>query len=46
MEAIRIIETTTLPFDAVAGQVGYQDATALRKIIKRELGITPSGLRR
>lgn len=46
MEAIHIIETTTLTFDAVAEQVGYQDATALRKIIKREVGMTPSGLRR
>jgi transcriptional regulator GlxA family with amidase domain len=45
-EAIRIIETTTLPLDTVAEQVGYQDATALRKIIKRELGVTPSALRR
>jgi transcriptional regulator GlxA family with amidase domain len=45
-EAIRLLETTTLPFETVAGEVGYQDANALRKIIKRELGVTPSGLRR
>lgn len=46
MKAVHIIETTTLTFDAVAELVGYQDSTALRKIIRRELDMTPSGLRR
>jgi transcriptional regulator GlxA family with amidase domain len=46
MEAVHQIETTTLTLDAVAANVGYQDATALRKIIKRDLGTTPSTLRR
>lgn len=45
LEAVHLIETTTLTVDAVAAKVGYQDATALRKIIKRELGATPSMLR-
>lgn len=45
LEAVHLIETTTLTVDAIAAQVGYQDATALRKIIKRELGATPSMLR-
>ncbi len=45
MEAVHLLETTTLTLDAVAARVGYQDATALRKIIKRELGTTPSNLR-
>lgn len=45
MEAVHLIETTTMTVDAVAERVGYQDATALRKIIKRELGTTPSTLR-
>jgi transcriptional regulator GlxA family with amidase domain len=45
MEAVHLIETTAMTVDAVAAQVGYQDATALRKIIKRELGTTPSTLR-
>lgn len=45
-EAVNLIETTSLALDAVAERVGYQDATALRKIIKRELGVTPSALRR
>lgn len=45
MEAVHLIETTTMTVDSVATKVGYQDATALRKIIKRELGTTPSTLR-
>lgn len=45
MEAVQLMETTTLTVDAVAAKVGYQDATALRKIIRRELGTTPSMLR-
>jgi transcriptional regulator GlxA family with amidase domain len=45
MEAVHLLETSTMTVDAVATKVGYQDATALRKIIKRELGTTPSTLR-
>ena len=45
MKAVHLIETTTMTVDTVATHVGYQDATALRKIIKRELGTTPSTLR-
>lgn len=46
LEAVHLIETTTMTVDAVAERVGYQDSTALRKIIRRELGTTPSTLRR
>jgi transcriptional regulator GlxA family with amidase domain len=46
MEAVHLIETTTMSVEAVAASVGYQDSTALRKIIRRELGTTPSTLRR
>lgn len=45
MEAVHLIESTAMTVDDVATKVGYQDATALRKIIKRELGTTPSTLR-
>ncbi|HEX8253038.1 MAG TPA: helix-turn-helix domain-containing protein [Thermoanaerobaculia bacterium] len=45
MEAMHLIETSTMTIEDVAEQVGYQDGTALRKIIKRELGTTPSSLR-
>jgi transcriptional regulator GlxA family with amidase domain len=46
LEAMHLIETTTLTVEDVAARVGYQDSTALRKIIRRELGTTPSTLRR
>lgn len=46
MQAVHLIETTTMSVEAVAASVGYQDSTALRKIIRRELGTTPSTLRR
>jgi transcriptional regulator GlxA family with amidase domain len=45
LHAAHLIESTTLSIDAVAEKVGYQDATALRKLIKRELGMTPTALR-
>jgi transcriptional regulator GlxA family with amidase domain len=45
MEAVHLIETTAMSVEAVAASVGYQDSTALRKIIRRELGTTPSALR-
>ena len=45
MEAMHLIESSTMTIEDVAEQVGYQDGTALRKIIKRELGTTPSALR-
>ena len=43
--ASHLIETTTLSIESVAAQVGYRDSTALRKLIKREFGMTPSALR-
>lgn len=43
--AAHLLETTSLSVEAVAAQVGYQDSTALRKLIKREFGVTPSTLR-
>lgn len=44
-QAAHLIETTSMTIDAIASMVGYQDGTALRKLIKRELGTTPAGLR-
>lgn len=43
--AAHLLETTALSIEAVAAQVGYQDSTALRKLIKREFGVTPGTLR-
>ena len=45
LRAAHLIETSALSIEAVAEQVGYRDSTALRKLIKREFGITPSSLR-
>lgn len=45
LHAVHLIESTSLSIDAVAEKVGYQDGTALRKLIKRELGMTPTALR-
>jgi transcriptional regulator GlxA family with amidase domain len=44
-QAAHLLETTALSIEAVAAQVGYQDSTALRKLIKQEFGVTPSTLR-
>lgn len=43
--AVHLIETTSMPIDVIAGKIGYQDGTALRKLIRREFGTTPGGLR-
>lgn len=45
MRAAHLIETTGLSIEAVAERVGYQDGTALRKLIKREFGVTPRAIR-
>lgn len=45
LHASHLIETTTLPIEAIAAQVGYQDGTALRKLVRREFGTTPAALR-
>ena len=44
-QAAHLIETTSMTIDAIAATVGYQDGTALRKLIKREYGTTPASLR-
>lgn len=45
LSASHLIETTSLSIEAIAAKVGYQDGTALRKLVKREFGMTPSALR-
>jgi transcriptional regulator GlxA family with amidase domain len=46
MRATHLVETTSLSIDAIAEQVGYQDGNALRKLMKREFGMTPTALRK
>lgn len=45
LHALHLLDSTTLSIEAIAAQVGYQDGTALRKLIKREFGATPAALR-
>ncbi|HYD80087.1 MAG TPA: helix-turn-helix domain-containing protein [Paucimonas sp.] len=45
LHASHLIETTSMSIEAVAAEVGYQDGTALRKLIRREFGTTPAALR-
>jgi transcriptional regulator GlxA family with amidase domain len=45
LRAVHLMETTALSIEAVAAEVGYQDGTSLRKLIKREFGTTPGALR-
>ena len=45
LHASHLIETTSLSIEAIAARVGYQDGTALRKLVKREFGTTPAALR-
>ncbi|HYD96845.1 MAG TPA: helix-turn-helix domain-containing protein [Noviherbaspirillum sp.] len=45
LHAAHLIESTSLSIEAVAARVGYQDGTALRKLVRREFGTTPAALR-
>ena len=45
MMATHLIETTRTPIEQVAAQVGYRDSTTLRRLIRRDLDMSPSGLR-
>ena len=44
--ARHLLATTRLPVDRVAAAVGYRDTTALRRLLKKLAGATPSRLRR
>lgn len=43
--AAALLRTTTLPFAKIANRVGYADPSALRLLIRRDLGVAPSSLR-
>ncbi|KLD71128.1 GlxA family transcriptional regulator [Xanthomonas pisi] len=40
-----LLEATAMTIDAIAWEVGYQDAAAFRKVFKRILGLSPSDYR-
>jgi transcriptional regulator GlxA family with amidase domain len=44
--ARRLIETSRMSIEQVAAQVGYEDATALRRLMRKATGATPSRFRR
>ncbi|RYE08935.1 MAG: helix-turn-helix domain-containing protein [Hyphomicrobiales bacterium] len=45
-EAKQLLETTSMPFDDVAAEVGYNEPSAFRHLFRRLVGITPSVYRR
>ena len=44
--AIHLLESTDLPIDHIAGQVGYNEPASLRRVFLRETGRAPSAFRR
>ena len=45
-EAKQMLETGTLPIEAIAAEVGYQDASFFSRLFKREVALTPAQYRR
>lgn len=44
--ALHLLQTTSQSLEVIAPQVGYADSNALRRLIRREVGLTPVQLRR
>jgi len=40
-----LIETSRMTIEQIAAQVGYEDATALRRLMRKAAGATPSRFR-
>lgn len=45
-ETKQILETTDLPVEAVANEVGYEDASFFGRLFKRNVGLTPAQYRK
>lgn len=45
-ESKHLLETTALPVEAVATEVGYQDASFFGRLFRRKVGLTPAQYRR
>ena len=45
-EAKQLLETTDAPIEAVADNVGYEDASFFRRLFRRKVGLTPAAYRK
>lgn len=45
-EAKQILETTSLPIEEIARDVGYEDGSFFRRLFRRKVGITPQDYRK
>lgn len=45
-EAKHLLETSNLPIEAVANEVGYEDASFFGRLFRRKVGLTPAQYRR
>ena len=45
-QATHLIETSDLALSEIADRVGYRDATTLRRLLQRHLGVNPTEMRR
>src|SRR5262249_14165020 len=43
--AVRLLQTTSASIDVIADQVGYREPGALRRVLRREMGVSPRDLR-
>jgi transcriptional regulator GlxA family with amidase domain len=45
-EAKQMLETSEIPVEAIAGEVGYQDTSFFTRLFRRRVGLTPAQYRR
>jgi transcriptional regulator GlxA family with amidase domain len=45
-EAKQMLETTEQPIEAIANEVGYEDASFFARLFRRKVGLTPAAYRR
>lgn len=45
-ESKQMLETTELPIEAIANEVGYEDASFFGRLFRRQVGITPAQYRK
>ena len=44
-EAKQMLETTDLPFEAIANEIGYEDTSFIGRLFRRKVGLTPAHYR-